>query len=201
MKKPLLLIVFQFLFLAGCATNYYVNEDYYTQPKNYEKITVYVTNPDHEAYEVLKKSEIYNLTQDSACPNKLTLTEYEVWKGGCGMPYLGTAMTLGLLPGGAPGMADLTYILESNGTSRLYGHDMFYRDRVSLWETALYPFYHSEKAAQARALALSTRQPCENNSCRQKSQIEKVYRFSSQDYDFEPIITEEQDTSETQPLP
>jgi hypothetical protein len=158
MKKQIYLIVFQ-LFLTGCATNYYVNEDNYPAPKNYEKISVYVTNPEHEAYEVLKKSEIYDLTDDISSANKLTIVNlFGRWK--CGNPYLGTVFSGGLLPSGMPNTNNLVYSLESEGITKVYKHKLEYWDRYSIWENALKPFAYSKQGAQAKALSLSTRDIC-----------------------------------------
>ncbi|MBK9586780.1 MAG: hypothetical protein KA099_06385 [Alphaproteobacteria bacterium] len=160
MKNTLLtLVVFSF-FLSGCATNYYVNEDRYTQPKNYEKISVYVTNPEHEAYEVLKKSEIYDLTPDNNKPDKLTLIDFSPWARGCGLGGLITIYTLGLVPSGGDDYGNFVYSLESGQTTQLYRHKIIYRDSLSAWSVPMRPFAYSEKGAQAKALSLSTRDLC-----------------------------------------
>ncbi len=52
------------LFLSGCVVTYKAdtsNANFSTRP---HKETVYVTNQDHEAYDILKQSNIYNLTSD-----------------------------------------------------------------------------------------------------------------------------------------
>ncbi|MCB1681804.1 MAG: hypothetical protein KDI61_11925 [Alphaproteobacteria bacterium] len=168
MKKPLLLIVFQFLFLTGCATNYYVNEDYYTQPKNYEKISVYVTNPDHEAYEVLKKSEIYDLTEDSACPNKLEIQTLGPAYHRCGLYALGVlaqAFTLGTLPLSDTEEEIIAYSISNNGKTVSYKHDLKYKSRSSIWEIPLLPLTYTQNGARTKTLSLSQREICENPSC------------------------------------
>lgn len=161
MRNALFLVVLNVLFLTGCATNYYVDEDRYAEPRNYEKITVYVTNPEHEAYEILKRSDIYDLTTNQSAPDKLTFLnlskDYH-----CGMGALTTVYTAGLVPSGLPTNQDLIYSLESEGNTKVYAHKLLYRDRFSVWETALKPFAYSLKGAQAKALSLSTRDICDD---------------------------------------
>lgn len=165
MKKQIYLIVFQ-LFLTGCATNYYVNEDHYTAPKNYEKISVYVTNPEHEAYEVLKKSQIYDLSENPNGPNKLTLIGFSHY-GKCGTGgFIVTAATFGVLPSGGDIIGQLAYAMESGQTTRLYRHKILYSDSFSLWSVPLRPLAYTKKGAQAKALSLSTRDICKDyTSC------------------------------------
>lgn len=159
MKNTIFLVVFHLLFLTGCATNYYVSEDRYTEPRNYEKIAVYVTNPDHEAYEILKRSRIYDLTNDPSHPDKLTFINLSK-DDKCGLGALATIYTAGLVPSGMSTNQDLLYSLESEGITKIYAHTLLYRDRFSIWETPLKPFAYSLEGAQAKALSLSARETC-----------------------------------------
>lgn len=168
MKNGVFLIVFHLLFLTGCATNYYVDEDRYTEPRNYEKITVYVTNPEHEAYEILKRSKIYDLTSDSSCPNKLEIQTVRPAHYRCGLyglAVMAQALTLGLLPLSDTEEEVLSYSLASNGQTKLYQHYLKYNTRSSVWEIPLLPLTYSRKGAQAKTLALSQRNICESPSC------------------------------------
>ncbi len=168
MKNTFLALVLSILFLSGCATNYYVNEDRYTEPKNYEKITVYVTNPEHEAYEVLKKSEIYDLTKDSTCPNKLEIKTIRPAYYRCGLyglAYVAQALTLGMLPLPDTQEEVLSYSINKANKTTFYQHNLKYNSRRSLWEVPLLPFTYSHKGAQAKTLSLSQREICETPEC------------------------------------
>lgn len=164
MRNTLLILVLPILFLSGCTTNYYVNEDNYPAPKNYEKISVYVTNPEHEAYEVLKKSEIYDLTEDNNSPNKLTLMHISAGpKYTCGTGgVVVSAATLGLLPVSGDDIGVFVYSLESGQSSQLYKHKIFYSDSFSVWSVPMRPLAYTKEGAQAKALSLSTREVCDD---------------------------------------
>lgn len=162
MKNGIFLIVFHLLFLTGCATNYYVDEDRYNEPRNYEKITVYVTNPEHEAYEVLKKSEIYNLSNDQQTQSKLTLLDFSPRPRGCGLGGVVTVFSLGIVPSGGPDYGNFVYALESGQLTQVYKHKILYRDSTSAWSIPMRPLAYSEKGAQAKALSLSTRDICQD---------------------------------------
>ncbi len=162
MRNALFLVVLNLLFLTGCATNYYVDEDRYAEPRNYEKITVYVTNPEHEAYEILKRSNIYDLTTNKENLNKLTLLDFSPRPIGCGLGGLATIYTLGLLPSGGDDYGNFVYALDSGQTTQVFKHKVMYQDSISVWSIPLRPLAYSEKGAQAKALSLSTRDSCQD---------------------------------------
>jgi len=69
-RLPSLLVIL--FVLSACPTNYYVNKPVKTL-ETHQKQTVYVTNPEHADYDLLKKSKIYNLTENQNHPDQLTI--------------------------------------------------------------------------------------------------------------------------------
>lgn len=154
------------IFLTGCTTNYYVDKSRYTTSlANYDNITVYVTNPDNQNYELLKRSKIYALTNNKNAPSKLTLQDAYTRHESCGLGALAAIYTLGMLPYNSPIQKSLSYTLEGNGTSQMYVHKINYQSKTALWQVFFIPFAHSELNTQAKALSLSKRQPCDYKTC------------------------------------
>lgn len=145
------------LFVTGCTTNYYIDQSTpHQKPLNTQKETVFVTNKNHKDFELLKKSEIYNLSEDptKAAPLTLTKPSYEMSLY-CGV---GTLMTFGLIPEKCPYEEKLSYSIGQGNTVRHYEHNITYYSRTSLWEALLIPFRNSREKIRVKALAISKRQ-------------------------------------------
>jgi hypothetical protein len=151
-----LLLALTILSLNGCATVYYVDKNTLSQELDYQNETVYVTNPEHPAYQVLKDSGIYKLTQDAQWPNKLTLDYYQA-QGGCGLGMLATVYTLGVVPDSGQTTYDLSYTLATPQSSHSYVHRISYSRSTSLWNSVALPFAKTEAEIQAKALRNSER--------------------------------------------
>lgn len=155
MKLPSLLVI---LFtLSACSTNYYVDKPVKTL-ETQQKQTVYVTNPEHEDYDLLKKSKIYDITESQDSSKKLTIDQVESINQACGLDYLITAYSLGIVPFKNQTSVSLAYSLEEDGRTKKYEHHAKYFYKTSLWETFLIPFALSKNEAKARAFAQSERE-------------------------------------------
>jgi len=144
-------------FVTGCTTNYYIGKNNQSQKPLYsQKETVFVTNKNHKDFELLKQSEIYNLSEDRTKAAPLTLT-----KPAYGMSLycgIGTLMTFGLIPEKCPYEEKLYYSIGQGNTVRHYEHNITYYSRTSLWEALLIPFRNSREEIRVKALAISKRQ-------------------------------------------
>lgn len=162
--------------LTSCATNYYVERKPASVEKEEKPLEVYVTNPDHYAFKILRDSHIYTLTDNPKAPNKLTLgsiLDPDSYSGGCGLgagfaalyAYYFQIFTLGLIPVGSDDNDYFLYNLESNGTTKPYKHEIKYSHSRSTWEILFIPFAYSEEEAKAKALSRSKKEICEDPTC------------------------------------
>lgn len=161
MKRPLLLIIAFNLLLSGCAaTNYHPIEQNTVATKPRQKQTVLVTNPEHMAFPIIKKSGIYNISTAPDTKTTLTIKEYTPLPS-CGLSSLVTLYSLGLLQNTASMEHTLIYAIKQGNTEKLYQHDIRYKATQSLWQIPIKPFAKSEEDVAAHALAHSKRQDAE----------------------------------------
>lgn len=143
-----------FLALTGCATNLYFHGKEIDKSLSTPEV-VFVTNPDHNNYEVLKRSEIYILSTDPNTREKLTLIDTEILPK-CGVPLLGAIYTLGILPGYIDASEVFFYKIETNGSSKVYQHQLEMHETMSNWEWFAKPF-KNDIDTKAKALRNSER--------------------------------------------
>jgi hypothetical protein len=119
---------------------------------------VYVTNPEmREAYNILKASRIYCLTNQPEGARKLTLVRLEQ-RPGCGMGVLTAIYTLGIIPGEVPTPFVFEYELETDAGVERFQHHLGLYERISLWEWA---WKWNKRKVFANALASSKPRPAE----------------------------------------
>ncbi|TCI02031.1 hypothetical protein EZV61_15770 [Corallincola luteus] len=155
-KIAVLVVAMQWL--SACTSNVYLAttpEDAY--PGAHSKIMVHVTNADHPDYIVLKRSHIYELSDDDTSQTKLTLHAPDTYPT-CGNGIFGTLFTLGLIPIHTPIREDFTYTLEENENSTRYRHSLNMYEATSIWEWLYKPFAETETDVRANALAVSNRE-------------------------------------------
>jgi len=114
---------------------------------------VFVTNPEKSPeYEILKKSGIYNLTNQTIGVRELTLLPIRR-SFRCGNAIMLTIITFGIVPGIQPGPCAFEYDLETNGKLERYSHKISTYYRVSIWEWLV---NRDDKTVLTEALIWST---------------------------------------------
>jgi hypothetical protein len=141
-------------FCQGCATNFYLQKEAGPIPVPQSRGTVFVTNPNlRKEYRIVEGSGIVHLTDNSDCPNKITLDGYKPLTM-CGMPFLVSLFTLGLVPVSVPQYQDFTYTLVTpDGRQNVRFHLPVYF-RYSVWEGPI-GLFHSNEKTLAKALAIA----------------------------------------------
>jgi hypothetical protein len=115
--------------------------------------TVFVTNPElRREYEVLKASNIYQLSSNPSDARRLTLHPIRQY-GRCGNPLMLTGLTFGIIPGVVSATRAFEYDLESDGKTQKLCHRLPLYERFSIWEHLV---KHDDDATLAEALAWST---------------------------------------------
>ena len=156
------IITLSFIFVAalltGCTTSYHLASKGPIERFDGGPQKVYVTNPEmREAYDILKASRIYCLTNQPEGARKLTLVRLEQ-RPGCGMGVLIAIYTLGIIPGEVPTPFVFEYELETDSTVECFQHYLGLYERTSLWEWA---WKWNKRRVFATALASSKPQPAE----------------------------------------
>jgi len=86
------------LFLTGCTTYTFVTNETVEGDPIQQKIKASVVNPElHQEYDILQRSQLFELTSDSTENNKIKLDSMQTILK-CGNPLLGTIFTFGLIP-------------------------------------------------------------------------------------------------------
>ena len=77
------------------------------------KETVFVNNPElTDEFKILKASGIYNISNDPETPTHLTLKKFQTYPV-CGMPYILTGFTLGLVPATTPSDSNFSFTIQA----------------------------------------------------------------------------------------
>lgn len=140
------------LFLQGCTSNLYVKKDTFSMADGASRPkVVYVINPNHNNMAVLKKSEIFQLSEESAEVAQLELldTPRSLY---CGNGLIGPLLTLGVIPGGVFESEEFIYTITENHKQNRYSHHLNLWRRVSIWEWFAKPFTGDDVEVKAQAL-------------------------------------------------
>lgn len=158
MKSTQLLIVV--IFLSSCVSNTYLTSKERTSA-SYIETPVYITNPEHENYSYLIKSEIYTFTTIPDSRYKLTLMDTE-YRYACGLGMLLPIYTLGILQANSPADEIFVYKLEGPEGEQLYQHYLSMESKTSIWQFFAKPFVGNENKVRTKALKFSKREPYAN---------------------------------------
>ncbi len=155
-KKPIAALMLSFIITACTSNQYLVKPD---GAENFSPIkeSVFVVNKEStEQFSILEKSAIYNLVDPGETDKKLKLVSFGRHPT-CGLAYLVSMYTLGLLPVSTETKHYFIYDLQQGDVTRTYVHDVIVKTRVSIWEWFAKPFTDSEEELFAEGLSLSKR--------------------------------------------
>jgi hypothetical protein len=127
------LLIFATIIFSGCATSLHV-----ARPEkaiaHAQRLRVYVTNPNQSReYKILEYSDLYQISpEDDGCP-RLTLCPLRQYSG-CANPLIGSALTLGILPGYLSTPILFRYNIKDGTRETSYLHHIQAYQRYSIWE-------------------------------------------------------------------
>lgn len=143
--------------ITACTSNQYLVKPDGTDNFSPAKESVFVANKElTEQFSILEKSAIYNLVDSGETDKKLKLVSLGRHPT-CGLPYLVTLYTLGLLPVSTETKHYFIYDLQQGDVTHTYVHDVTVKTRVSIWEWFAKPFTDSDEDLLAEGLSLSKR--------------------------------------------
>ena len=146
-RLPILLL----LLCQGCATNAYLKTPHKDSARPLKPTMVYVTNSNSSPERaILERSGIFEITTDPQCPNRVTVDEFHP-RIGCGMPFMGPIVTLGILPGSAPMASHFQFKMSTPSETNRISYRLPVYLRMSIWER-LFRLWHSNEKVLATAL-------------------------------------------------
>ncbi|CAA0118171.1 Uncharacterised protein [BD1-7 clade bacterium] len=145
------------LFLVGCTSNLYLVKNEKNYSPAYHENVVCVTNPElGDRFQALVESEIYEISDDPNCENKLTFKASKIDMA-CGNPLIASAVFLGTVPVSLPVTDRFRYIIENEDGISEYVHFVEIYERTSIWEWFLKPFSQSKDELLIQGLKQSER--------------------------------------------
>ncbi len=130
---------------TNCASNFVIRrsaDEKYTIIRD----TIFVENPDLSfEYEILLRSKIFTLSDDSATPRHLELWPINERAVRCATPIAFTFLTLGIVPGILPHQYNYGFTLQENETVCTTMVSIDGGIRFSFWDWFAKPFLKKEK--------------------------------------------------------